>query len=231
MLIWWRIPILVILSYLMGNISFAKTVATGRHVDITKHGSGNPGTMNIARTLGWKFGVFTLLLDAAKAVVPCLIGGYLLEYPDLTWPDLSSSGVLIAGISVIVGHMLPVFHRWKGGKGVASAIGVFLVLDWMFTLGGFALALLIFLLFRYGSVASLCCIIAMTAVEYTKWFAFGYDGLHIVLDVVLLGAIPALILIAHRENLKRLILGRERRVDELPFVKEVPTDDNGDGGG
>ncbi|GHV00472.1 glycerol-3-phosphate acyltransferase [Clostridia bacterium] len=226
MLVWWRILILVVASYCMGNISFARTMASSRHMDITTKGSGNPGTMNVVRTMGWKFGLFTLLLDVAKAVIPCVLGCLFLEYPNMS----SLPGVYIAGLSTIVGHMFPVFHRFKGGKSVASAIGVFLAADWRFALGAIAIALLIFLLFRYGSVASLCCIFMMTVVEYLKFFVFDFepsDALLLaapatkdqILLAILLGVMTALIFFAHRENLKRLFEGRERRMEDLQFDK------------
>jgi len=190
-----------------------------RNVDITKHGSGNPGTMNMARTLGWKYGVLTMFCDIAKASAPCLLGAFLLEYPDIKF---SNSGVLIAGISAILGHMFPVFRRFRGGKGAASSLGVFLALDWRFALGALGTAALVFFITRYGSVMSIVLVMAMTLIEYLRWFAFDSGrGQNIVLDSILLGFIPVLIIFAHRGNLKRLSQGSERRMEKMQYVKEI----------
>ena len=231
MLIWWKVLILVVVSYFCGNVNFARIFAAARHLDITKQGSGNPGAMNMTRTLGLKFGILTFLLDMLKTVVPCLLGGWFLQYGEWGWLSwdgkvhLSMAGVYIAGISAILGHMVPVVYRFKGGKGIAASAGFFFVADWRFALGALVIFALIFFIFRYGSIASLVFVTILTVVQYVRLFAhpsrvFPTDPSasdNIILLSVLLGVIYALIIFAHRKNIKRLITGSERRLNEIKF--------------
>lgn len=250
MLIWYRVLILSVVSYFFGNVNFARIIAAARHLDITKKGSGNPGTMNMVRVLGIKFGIMTLVLDALKAVVPCVLGGLFLlprgaVNPCPWFPGLPSvdgvrslfflPGVYIAGIAVIVGHMYPVVYLFRGGKSVASAIGFFIVCDWRFALLTFVIVAAIFFLFRYASVASLCFVVVMTALEYVKLFVWDSGGGYTVLLAILLAAVFALIMFAHRHNIQKILTGRENKISDVSFVKKADPDekkaDSGETGG
>jgi glycerol-3-phosphate acyltransferase PlsY len=111
--------LLIIGSYFIGNISFAIIISKKKNGDITKVGSGNPGTMNMLRTYGFKLGFLTLVLDTLKGAIPSLIG--LLIFGKV--------GLYTAGLSAILGHIFPVVRKFKGGKGIACTLGVFLVAD------------------------------------------------------------------------------------------------------
>jgi acyl phosphate:glycerol-3-phosphate acyltransferase len=112
--------ILVGFAYLLGALPFGVWIARLRGIEIQEHGSGNTGATNVARTLGWKVGAAVLVLDAAKGAVPTYLALHHLPAPAL---------VALVGFVAILGHCLSPFLGGKGGKGVATALGVFLVLD------------------------------------------------------------------------------------------------------
>lgn len=141
--------LLVIVSYFIGNISFARLISKNKNEDITKKGSGNPGTMNMLRNYGIKTGAITLILDVLKGVLPSLAGLLLFRHTGLN----ESVGLLVAGLSVIVGHMWPVLYKFKGGKGVACALGVFMVANPLWLLISFVIGFVYLWFFDYGSVA------------------------------------------------------------------------------
>lgn len=111
-------------SYLIGSIPFGILLSRSRNIDIREHGSGNIGATNVSRLLGKKLGLLTLLLDTAKGFLPMLVVDVLLDQTD------STRHVLIAfcGIAAVIGHMFPIFLYFRGGKGVATGLGVFFYL-------------------------------------------------------------------------------------------------------
>ena len=201
--------LLVVGSYFMGNISFARIISKLKHGDITKSGSGNPGSMNMLRTYGFKFGILTLLCDALKAVIPALAGQFLFGYGT----DAGIIGMYIAGIAVILGHNFPVLYKFKGGKGIACTLGVFLVADPMW-LGIFFVAAFLYLwFFDYGAVASLIVITALTIIEGLKH----QDNLIICL---LLFIIFSMCWFTHRANIVRLLVGKENKANLQKSIKK-----------
>ena len=129
--------VLVIISYFIGNISFARVFARLKKGDITKSGSGNPGTMNMLRTYGFKLALLTLILDACKGAIPSLIGMFLFKSEGAT---MSIIGLYVGGISAIIGHIYPLIYKFKGGKGIATTIGVFAVANPLWLLVFFVIA-------------------------------------------------------------------------------------------
>lgn len=208
-MVWWHILIIAICSYLFGNISFARMISSSQKQDITKLGSGNPGSTNILRNFGLKFGLFNLFLDILKGVVPCLV--VWLVTKNLTY-------LYIAGVSAIIGHIFPVFFKFRGGKGIATMLGVFMVADPLVTSIVIVLATICWLLFKYGSLASFLCVTSLTV----------YEGIAVksmenpdrIVISMLLFAIFCLTWFMHRSNIKRLILGKESKVDLLKSVKK-----------
>ncbi len=189
-----------VIGYLLGNIScgFLVSKAYGLR-DIRKHGSGNSGTTNVLRTLGWLPSVLTLTGDCLKGYVACLIGGWLAG-------DL---GLLIGGLCAILGHDFPAFMGFKGGKGIATSLGLILAINpWM------ALALLVVQIIavgltRYMSIASL-----ITTVAFPILTAIMERGrANYPLFVIAACVAAALSLFGHRGNIKRLIEGDENRLD------------------
>lgn len=214
--------LLVIFSYFVGNISFARIISKSKSDDITKKGSGNPGTMNMLRNFGVKMGALTLILDILKGVIPSLAGLLLFRYTGLN----ENIGLYVAGISVIVGHMWPVIYKFKGGKGVACALGVFMVSNPLYLLIAFVIGFVYVWFFDYGSVASLFIVAFMSVVQGWQFNQSYLDGklpLDSLLTInILIFIIFALIWFAHRSNIIRLLMGKENKANlQKSFKKKL----------
>ena len=115
-MVWWQVVLVILVSYFCGNISFARIISRKLDSDITKLGSGNPGTTNMLRNFGFKIGLVNFILDISKGFLPVLATELIFNNAIMTY---------IAGVSVIVGHIYPVIYKFKGGKGIATMLGVF----------------------------------------------------------------------------------------------------------
>ncbi len=196
---------LVFGGYMLGNFSSAKFLSWLKHDDITKHGSGNPGTMNMVRTFGFKLGFLTLVMDALKGAIPAFVGFAI--FGGLSNPtDISYVALFVGGISAIIGHIFPVIYKFKGGKGVACVFGVFAVAEPIWTLIMFVVCLLYLIIFKYGAIASFILITVLTIIE-----GFRFRG-NIVICLLLFG-IFFLIWFMHRQNFFRLLIGKENKVN------------------
>lgn len=187
---------LVGIAYLLGSISFAVLIVrlrTGR--DIRTEGSRNAGATNVARAHGKALGVAVGLLDLAKGA-----GAVLLMRTVTADPRYTAA----AGLAAIVGHVFPIFYGFRGGKGVATAIGAFLVLAPLPTLVCAGVFLLVVLVTRYVSLGSILAMVLLPPVAGALF--------HAPRPIVAAAAAAAvLIVIKHRENLGRLVRGEERR--------------------
>ncbi len=208
-MVWWHILLIVICSYLSGNISVSRIIAKSKHDDITKRGSGNPGSTNVLRSYGLKWGILNLVLDMLKAIIPCLI--VLLVTNNIML-------VYIAGLSVTIGHVFPIVFKFKGGKGIATLIGVFSVTNPIATLIVFFVAFLLFLVCKYMSVASFLCITVLCITEGFKAKTLLAPDRWVVL--IILFVIAVLTFWSHRSNIKRLILGKENKIDLFNKTKK-----------
>ncbi|MBD5389513.1 glycerol-3-phosphate 1-O-acyltransferase PlsY [bacterium] len=200
----WYMILGVAIAYLLGSISFA--VWIGRifyKVDVREHGSGNAGTTNTIRVLGWKPGLFVLLLDAFKGWLAIHIGDGLMPECYAGWQEYYD--VLLA-VSVLLGHIFPLFTGFKGGKGVATMVGIVLALYPEAFLGAFAVFMLVFLLTHYVSLASI-----LAAVVFPILDIFVFHQEHIVLMIFAI-LVPLLIIITHRKNIGRLLKGEESKM-------------------
>lgn len=184
---------LVVAAYLIGSINFAIIFSRLKGTDITKKGSGNPGTMNVLRSVGKLWGVLTFICDCAKGVIFAVIGLYWVG--SLDW-------LFILGVVTVIGHVLPVYSKFKGGKGVATSIGVFIVAYPI--VGAIVLAILILMLLfiKYGFIGSITCISAITIYSC---IASRDNVTAIVCSLV----IWAIVVVRHYSNIKRLIMGEE----------------------
>lgn len=215
-MIWWQVTLVALISYFIGNISIARIISTRKHNDITKLGSGNPGSTNMLRNFGFKVGFLNFLLDVAKGVIPSLIA-YLVFGNSMVM-------LYIAGLSAILGHIYPVVFKFKGGKGIATMLGVFLVADPLITLIVILVAAVSWLCFEYGSVASFLCVTAMTVVEGLRArgiiFGAGLGQPDQNIVCILLFAIFAVTWWAHRGNISRLLVGKESKVSLIKSTKK-----------
>lgn len=202
----WKFIILIVSSYLIGNVTFARLFAFTRNKDdITTHGSGNPGTMNVLRTHGLWLAVVTLIFDALKSVIVCL-WGYL-------W--LRSSGgyaanfaVYCAGFSCMIGHCYPILYRFKGGKGVATGFGLACVARPILIPFMIVFFLAVFLIWKIGSFASLTSVIMFLIAESVFLLINGYYASFILLVLAV-----TLIFYAHRRNIRKIFDNKESKID------------------
>ena len=195
--------ILVILtSYILGSMPFSLWLGKLRGVDIRRVGSGNIGATNLARALGPRWGLLAFVLDAGKGFLAVFAAGYISSlFPDST-VSLSLLKI-IGGITAIFGHNWSMWIKFKGGKGVATSMGVFLGLAPIPLLFALAVWITIFVWSRYVSLAS---IIAAISLPLWMWYKKAD------LSIIIFGYITCiLIIIRHRSNIKRLIQGKENR--------------------
>lgn len=209
-----KIVLIILFGYLLGNFNFARLLSKKNNLDITKQGSGNPGTINMLRSYGAKLGSLTLLLDLLKGALPAIIGFYVLGgYAN---PETATLGLYIGGVSVIIGHIYPLFYNFKGGKGVASSLGVFLVANPIATLIIFTISIIYFWFFKYGSITSFILITSLVVIEGLK--VASYQNIFIA---ILLFLIFFLTFFAHRKNIARLLTGKESKVSLKTMFKKT----------
>jgi glycerol-3-phosphate acyltransferase PlsY len=194
-----RVLLVVIASYLLGAVPFGlllSKVFAGK--DVREHGSGNIGATNVSRVVGPTAGILTLALDTCKGAAAVWLGGRLTDH--------AAAPMMFAGLAALLGHCFPVWLKLKGGKGVATALGVFLVLCPLAAVAAFILFLLVVFFWRYVSLGSLSAAAAMPLLIYFLW-APG----HAPPPAVTLGAIfaAALIFYKHDANMQRLVDGTE----------------------
>lgn len=193
-------PLAVVLAYLIGSVSFAVVVSRVMGLaDPRSYGSRNPGATNVLRSGNRVAAVFTLLGDAVKgwlAVYLARVFGERYGFGDTT--------IALAALAVFVGHLYPVFHRFAGGKGVATAAGVLLALHPMLGIGTIATWIIVAFFFRYSSLAALTA-----AVFAPLWHLFLFGPGPIGLAVAVMGA---LLIWRHRSNIGKLIAGKESKI-------------------
>ncbi len=195
----WFAPVI---AYLLGSIPFGYLIVRLREGrDIRAAGSGNIGAANVARVVGAGAGVLTLLLDAAKGYLAVWLAAWL-SGKSITW-------MTVAGLAAILGHLFPVFLRFRGGRGVATGAGVFLAICWQAVAGALVVWTVIVLVWRYVSLGSILAAATLPLLTYML-----YAPPHAPPLVVSLGATLAavMIILKHRPNLQRLIAGTEDRL-------------------
>ena len=200
--------VVVIVAYLIGSIPFGYLIVRGKvGDDIRQSGSGGTGATNVSRRAGRAAGVFTLVLDALKGVIAVLVARTVFAAPGPYADWLPAA----AGIAAIVGHIFPVWLGFRGGKGVATGVGVFIILAPVALLCAGVLFIAIVALTRYVSLGS---IIAALTIPLFIWlqavFVEPVADLRPLLTAAITGAL--LILFAHRGNIARLARGTESQI-------------------
>jgi glycerol-3-phosphate acyltransferase PlsY len=188
--------LLVVGAYVAGSIPFGVMVARVKGVDLRKIGSGNIGATNVARALGRGWAVAVLVADAAKGWAPVWLGRRL---------GLPDAHVAAAGLAAITGHMFTIFLRGRGGKGVATSLGVALAISPLAALAGLALYALAYGLTRLSSVGSLLGIWSFPL--FAQLIGGGVARPYTILSLVT----AVLVTIRHRQNIARLLRGEEKR--------------------
>lgn len=225
-----------LVSYLLGSISFA-VIFTRKfaHTDVRSHGSGNAGMTNVMRTAGMAPGLLTLAFDVLKAAVAVFLGYYV-----LTWlvvqisPDPARYaagldpvyGATVCGLCCVIGHIYPIFFGFKGGKGVLVSLGMICVLDWRCALILLGVFLIVLLLSRMVSAASIAAAISYPIVTYLLYAFFTpapqaesitLFGLPLLWFRTLAAALFGIIvIIKHKDNIVRICKGEEKKF----FIKK-----------
>jgi glycerol-3-phosphate acyltransferase PlsY len=186
-------------AYLLGSIPFGVILAKlFGGADVRKAGSGNIGATNVARVVGPLAGILTLILDAVKGVAAVLLAERL--------SNASATWMIIAALAALVGHCFPVWLKFKGGKGVATAAGVFAALCPLACLAAVILFVLVVLFWKYVSLGSISAAAAMPLLTYFLWAPHHAPPLVITLGTL---AVAALVIYKHAGNLQRLVEGVE----------------------
>ena len=202
--------LLILIAYVLGSIPNALWVGkTFKNIDVREHGSKNTGSTNATRVLGAKLGIFTLILDILKGALPTYLGIVLGANLLTRITGIDKLDIIVIGMAAILGHTFSLFLKFKGGKAVATTLGVFLVLVPYAILILLVVFFVIFGLTKYVSLASIVSAVALPITVYLT-------TRHIPLTVLGI-IIGLLVIIRHKENIKRLINGTESK---LTFSKD-----------
>jgi glycerol-3-phosphate acyltransferase PlsY len=196
--------LLVIAGYLCGSIPNAVLVARAHGVDIFKAGSGNPGATNVGRTLGRFWGLFVFVADALKGLTPVLLARFLVPNDQVGLPVDHEAIYAIVGFAAILGHLASVFTGFRGGKGVATALGVVIGISPLVVLISGAVFGLVTLLTRYVSLASILGVLVAIPVSLVLREPISLVAFYSVA--------AALIIFRHRANIGRLLNGTESKL-------------------
>ena len=200
--------VVVLLSYFLGCFNGAVLISSFViRDDIRGHGSGNAGLTNFYRTYGARYALGVILLDMGKTALATMIGGYMFHCLYNDW----TLGVLVAGLSCIIGHIFPAFYEFKGGKGILAGSVLVIMLDWRMALVAWCLFFLSVVLTRYVSLGS---ILAAASVGVTAIFLYDRP-VYIILAIIT----AALVIWSHRSNVVRLAKGNENK---FKFRKDPP---------
>jgi acyl-phosphate glycerol 3-phosphate acyltransferase len=206
-----------ILAYLIGSIPFGYLVARSRGVDIFRHGSGNIGATNVGRVLGKRLGVLVFLLDFAKGAVPVWLALHAAEWfngADADFPLAKTLGV-VAGLGAFLGHLFPLYLRFRGGKGVATGAGIIVVLVPGPALGALLTWVAVVCAGRYVSLASLAAALALCVLQLLTEQPFAPVNVTITVFCFLAAV---LVFLRHRANVVRLLHGTENRIQDGPAM-------------
>ncbi len=201
-------------AYLLGSLNFAIIISGRKYQeDIRTYGSKNAGMTNMMRTYGRSAAGLTLLGDALKAVVACLCG----------YAVFGSMGAYIAGLFCILGHMFPIYYHFRGGKGVVTAAVTILMCNPFVFLILFVLFVILVLASKYISLGSVMCMLLYPLVldRINRWIV-GYSTLEVVIAILM----TILVVFKHKENIKRLLQGKENKFSFKKSVKASEQTEN-----
>jgi acyl phosphate:glycerol-3-phosphate acyltransferase len=187
--------LLIPVAYLLGTFPSAAIVARAGGHDVLREGSGNPGASNVARLMGWKAGLLVMVADFSKGALAAGVGLALDGH----------RGAYLLGVAAVLGHMLPVTRRFKGGKGVATGGGVLVVVFPLIVVG---LGVVWFVIARVLKRASIASLVIAVAFPLLVWLTGGS-----ALDIAVISAMAVVVILRHASNLRRLVRGEEHRLD------------------
>jgi glycerol-3-phosphate acyltransferase PlsY len=208
-----KFVILIIGAYLLGSIPFGLIIAKAHGRDLRSIGSGNIGATNLSRALGRKWAYLCFFLDAAKGLLPMAVAARFISSPPAV---VELFLALVVGCAAILGHIFPIYIKFRGGKGVATSFGVALGLWPYYTIcaaAAFLIWVVVALLWRYISLASITASVAfpfalVLMIVLTQAWNFAHLWPLLIAAIV----IPIMVIVRHRENIKRLIAGTETKI-------------------
>ncbi|AUZ04815.1 acyl-phosphate glycerol 3-phosphate acyltransferase [Vitreoscilla sp. C1] len=194
--------LVIVMAYLLGSLSFAVIVSKSMGMaDPRSYGSGNPGATNVLRSGKKKAAVLTLLGDALKGLVAVLIAKYLWDAGSIT-----TTTVAYVSVAVLVGHMWPIFFGFKGGKGVATAVGVLYALSWPVAL----ICTMVWLIMAFGlKISSLAALVATVLSPVLSFYFMDETSWSVAVI-----AIAVLVLYRHKSNIQNLLSGKESKIGQ-----------------
>lgn len=216
----WQLIVITIVAYLIGSINLSiilcKLMGKG---DIREHGSGNAGTTNTLRTLGKLPAVIVLIFDVLKAVIAIFVGKWLItigQTMDTTVP-YTDFAIALSSIGVILGHNFPIYYGFKGGKGIATSLGVLLTVEWQLGVVCLVFALILMLLTRMVSVGSVAAAILYPVLVLVQGTAFTNKWIYLAFSLI----IALMALVRHRSNIKRIYNGTENKLWKTKAEKKA----------
>ena len=208
--------VIAIVSYLIGSVNFSVLISRKMAgFDVREKGSGNGGTTNVLRTVGKKAAALTLLADILKGIVAVLIAFIVGKFVDANPAIL----VQISAICVVVGHTFPIFFEFRGGKGIATSLGILLLLNWQIGLICLIFALVLMALTRMVSLGSISAAVLFPILTIFIQNHYLVSGNYIIFGIILAG----FVIFNQRENVKRIMSGTENK---LSFKKKEEEKNN-----
>jgi len=203
-------------AYLVGSIPFGVVIARSRGIDLRARGSGNIGATNVGRVMGPRWGVLCFVLDTLKGFLPVLVVGLHVRASGRSVPAIVDQAAWLAvGFAVIAGHVFSLYLRFRGGKGVATSLGLLLGFFPYFTWAGLAALavwILTVLIWRYVSLASVAAATAFPLLFVLVCILAGWSVLDIWPLLAFAVVVAALVVVRHRSNIARLLAGTENRI-------------------
>lgn len=218
----WHVIVIAFIAYFIGSINPAIILSKVlKKEDIRTQGSGNAGTTNTLRVLGKGPAALVLIIDVLKAVVAILLGMWVAKigtYSDEEMFLLHDLALMASGIGVIAGHNWPIYYGFKGGKGVATSLGVILMIEWKIGLICLLFALILILIFRMVSLGSIsAAVLYPVLVVLLPVTAFNNKWLYLLFATLL----AVFVLFRHRSNIKRLLSGTENKLWKTKSEKKA----------
>lgn len=185
--------IAAVIAYLIGSINNAILICGAKGIDVKKVGSGNAGATNTVRALGKKYGVLVFVLDFLKGTIACLIAKFM----------AGDNYIALAGIFTILGHIFPLYHKFKGGKGVSTTYGALVMINFWAAL---IVGLMHIILIKTTNIVSISTIVSFVILPFAMVMINpGENGGNVILTAI----ISIIVIAAHKDNIKRLIKGEE----------------------
>ncbi len=219
-----RLVIIIVQSYLIGAIPFALIIGRVFYgVDVRTLGSGNLGSTNVYRNLGWKPGVAVQILDIAKGLLPVLLVASFFDtqmpFENRTPFEDSTVVRLIAGVTAVVGHMWSVFAGFRGGKGINTSMGMLVAVAPVELAIAFGVFLLLIGFFGYVSLGSMVAAMVIPVTMFIRRNVLNVEIDGYLTLICFLIALSVMVLYAHRSNLQRLVEGTEHRFPRLMVLR------------